>query len=237
MNEARRFLRYVMPVTAAVVVLLACFWVTAIETNQDINWQILNKLAGVGGAVALILASGGLGLLVATAYHLLAHSGLYRVMGMQVDLSRSLTWGKDNQKLKIVNIDDNNVLVDIPSLSTRDTWAVFVSLWHINLDNAKLKEAEIRCQSLWDLMHSSGALFTAALLAAITWIVICATDHADWLSWASTIALSFPIFAGLNMRRITKLTSQVTNSMCIMFLQSLTEAEKITVPYSSKFSV
>ena len=70
MNEARRFLRYVLPTTASMVFLALCFWLTATDSEKELVLEFLERLKGVGGAVVVVFGSGGLGLLVAVFHHL-----------------------------------------------------------------------------------------------------------------------------------------------------------------------
>jgi hypothetical protein len=171
MDEARRFLRYVIPGVAFIVQTLLILWILI----PDWTLNIIAKLradTGIGIVIAALFGSGGIGFIFSTVHHVI----LWQCR------SRWFTGPLDHRGL-IDRLRSRNVLclldpqngVALPASLKPDrfeAWAIVAALWHERIATSKwvskkIKSAEPRSDSLANLVHSLGAARVASIVAVI----------------------------------------------------------------------
>jgi hypothetical protein len=160
MEEARRFIRYVIPGLAAILQLLVCCLLTVKGTDSILT------LDGDGGGLALVaalfLASGGLGYICAVIYY----AGAWGTKRYQIDHGPVLKKLVDEKALEMKG-------VDVAKLTVEEAWRVGTYLWWSrNAERTMLGNATRRADSLADVLHGHGATIIGTGLALLAWVVL-----------------------------------------------------------------
>lgn len=166
MQEAQRFLRYVVPGLIFIIELLIYLLFA-----QDI---CLDQVIHVGGSISVpitaFLASGGLGFLFGVFYYTLIWKAPFYRLGVDHRplLKDSVAQGWLQLRYKS---DDRDNIVD--ELSQRGAWRLVLSYWSTRLELSKeLKGAAPRADRLADIAHSLGTTFVASILAFIIFVIL-----------------------------------------------------------------
>ena len=182
MDEARRFLRYVTPgLTFAVQAILLFFIV-------DRKWTIghlleLKKDAGVGLAVSLFLASGGLGYLLSVIHHM-AHwffpwSGVTSAID-HTNVVRQLFKANLLSIREFKPDAEGNLILVVPDgekINRARAWEIVTAVWKENLNNnSRIKSADAYATALTDITHSAGATRMGALLSLAAVLLFLCLD-------------------------------------------------------------
>jgi hypothetical protein len=178
MDEARRFLRYVIPGLSFVVqlVLLLC------ELIPDWTFPTLKYLLssdrGIGIALAALLGTGGLGFLFSMFHHELLWGGPRWVAG-PIDHSDLIEWLRQRDLLLLLDARSGVALdaLDETKPDRFQSWAIVTALWHERIQpsrgmSRKIKSANPRIDSLVNTMHSMGTSRVASVAAILmtSWI-------------------------------------------------------------------
>jgi hypothetical protein len=174
MNDARRFLRYVIPgiVFAIEAGILMCCLFPGWASLQISAFQ---KDSGVGFLIAAVAASGGLGLIFSSIH-------------------QCIHWRKGREmidhRLVIKRLVDNRILrlqeKVAEHLSCEEAWIIYSTLWHQRLkDNKRIESAAARADDMVDIMHSMGTARVASVTAVIFVPAFAIMYHlqTDGLSW------------------------------------------------------
>jgi hypothetical protein len=161
MDEARRFLRYIVPGILFLVEGLLFTWILFPDwAEQEIS--LLTDDAGVGFALAGILGSGGLGFLFSLVHHQ-AHWSC-----PSIDFRNTITRARNSSLLTLADADGHPITSGSGTLLTaRQAWVVVTAIWSERRLTSKLIEgAEPRASTLADLVHSlgTGRIATACAL-------------------------------------------------------------------------
>jgi len=167
MNEARRFLRHLMPGSVFGSVLLLLTWIS--HPNKLCNNFLLNS--ELGGGALIILGLGVIGYVLSIIHHVLYHL-LYSRCCLGVDL-RDIHCNPHDQHNKYTGTETNKwrrgrrwVFAPL------DAWCKDEVEWYPALlrDGRFNNKAYRRAQQLWDLMHSGGATLVGCVLSVLIWV-------------------------------------------------------------------
>lgn len=166
MNEAQRYLRYVMPGVLFGVQTLILLWIVLPEwTSEKIIRPLSAKDTSVAIAIASVFVSGALGYVFATFHHWLHwHFPLDRVI---IDHSK-----------QIENLRERGLLPPSPSNAPSDkrleAFDAMTAAWLPRLqENTPIGNAEKRITRFSDLAHSAGAARVATTAAFAIAILTC----------------------------------------------------------------
>jgi len=167
MDEARRFLRYVIPsLSFAVQTILLLFVLIPPWVQKQIAVLISNK--GIGIALAALLGSGGVGFVFSLFHHEFHWRGpnwQWLAGQNHIDLIERL---RDRKLLCLLDAQNGNALALDSKPDRFEAWAIFNSLWHERLEtNNKIKSADPRADSLANSVHSIGTARVASFFAVI----------------------------------------------------------------------
>lgn len=169
MDEARRFLRYILPGLVFPVMLLITLLIS--DTDKIISFLGKNsdkEIIGVIGGV--FLASGALGYIFSVIYWALYWSWpLERYIAIDhKPLLKGLT---EMGKVEVVNIPGNRV--DLDKISKREASVIFSQHWWTSrIKNEVDRDKFISIDRLADIMHAIGASIISILSSLAAWAII-----------------------------------------------------------------
>ena len=173
MDEARRFLRYILPGLVFPVMLLITLLIS--DTDRIISFLEKTSDKGTIGAIGgIFLASGALGYIFSVIYwvlYWLPPLNPLNVDDMAID-HRSLLRGLEERgRIEVVNIFGNRV--DLDNISKKEAFVIFSQHWWASrIKNEADKEKFISIDRLADIMHAIGASFIGICLSVIAWAFI-----------------------------------------------------------------
>lgn len=177
MDEARRFLRYILPGLVFSVLLLIFLLIS--DTDKTICFLKEASDKGIAGVIAgTFLASGALGYIFSVIYWALYWSWPL-INYIAIDHKSLLKELTRKRKIKIVNISGNTVLLDENSKSKkskRKAWVIFSQHWWASMIKNDIdKDKFIPIDRLADITHAIGTAFIGILfllITCITWVII-----------------------------------------------------------------
>jgi hypothetical protein len=163
MNEARRFIRYVIPGLVFATQFIILLGLLRPDWISEFLHQ-LKKDSGLGLLFATLLASGGAGMVFSCIYHY-----WHWEKGTAMD-----------HKDVLIRLDKEGILnardVDFKTLCREDAWIILTALWHERLkSNETIGSADPKVADMLDLVHSIGTSRVAALVAAIVAFAVAAS--------------------------------------------------------------
>lgn len=163
MNEARRFLRYVIPGLIFAIQIVVLLWLLRPGWIREVYSHELKKESGIALVFAALLASGGLGTIFSTIHHSWHRRKKCRFMDHREVINR--LEAEDILGLKGQSSETDKTKTPL----TRDqAWSILVALWHERVEsNPLIKTANERTEELVDLLHSMGTNRVAAVAAAV----------------------------------------------------------------------
>jgi hypothetical protein len=165
MNEARQFLRYIIPgILLGTEVLILLYFLRPDVVRDQL--KAAKSSEGLGITVAALLASGGVGFLLSTLHHTI-HWQRWWPGAACVDHSLNIKELVAKQVLSVRNISTDE---PIPSshITRENAWIIVTALWHSRAETSELVKGAIRgAAGLTDLVHSTGTALVAALAAPI----------------------------------------------------------------------
>jgi hypothetical protein len=180
MDEARRFLRYIIP-GALFAIETALFLVLFLPHPTIEKLAELNN-RGFGVAVGAILGSGGIGFLLSAVHHWLYWN-------------RPQLWGGIDHRTFIEQLQNDQILTITGGQphTPMEAWTIVTGLWHerVGAHCRSIQAANPRADSLANLVHSTGtakvgyfsAVFSAALiLFYVSWPnTVLLTEYKRWV--------------------------------------------------------
>jgi len=161
MDEAKRFLRYIIPgsifIVESTLFLLILFpaWVLNLLGH-------FSKSEGLGLIIGTILASGALGFIFGAIHHRLSWLRNCGIDHSQVILDLMM------RGIIILRETRTGDSIALDRLNRVDAWSISTALWHSRLKTSrKISGANARASSLTDLMHSTGTIMVACIVALI----------------------------------------------------------------------
>lgn len=165
MEEARRFLRYILPGLVFIIVVLATLFVADYEKSL---W-IIGKTDSIGNALGMFVISGGLGYIISNIYFYL----YWIVKGHavnHVDVIKSL-----NQKILINDINGNDFT---QQLNKQNCWVIMNVFWHSRIKKSvELDGINAKNDQITDITHGIGTSVVATLLAMVFCIFLFVTNR------------------------------------------------------------
>jgi len=202
MDEARRFMRYLLPGLLFVVETFGLLYIVlpsvAVDTVKD-----LNAKDNLGFVVATLVASGGLGFLFSSIHHwlhwltdleLMNHTAFIDKYGHESEPCKS-----KRQKKKVAQIK-------------------FWALWYTRFPQKdQFDVAEKKTVTLGDLAHAIGAARIASVFALVTVLIVCFQEELCLDFWPTVRFICF-LFIGIflvllfdnSYRRVSKIAQGVT---------------------------
>lgn len=168
MDEARRFLRYIIPATGLALEFYVFAWILAPAWTEKLLTPLLvePKLATVAAAV---VSAGVVGHLLGMLHHNLAEwISDYRPLDYCDTIIRL------RSVVDYVSVHDGTLCdaTTIGKLSREQAWCVMNSLWYSRKDDTGIKGVDPRDQFLCDLMHSMGTARLGTYLGAVAALFI-----------------------------------------------------------------
>ncbi|MBN2563790.1 MAG: hypothetical protein JXQ75_22970 [Phycisphaerae bacterium] len=236
MNEARRFLRYIIPgISTVCLTLLYC----VISKSPLIDALARAEENGntIGTVLAGVLASGGLGYLLSVFHHFLCSlpNGVWHNLGLVVDLREAIKLPFTNGQLCIFDDSESGEDVKIDKLCVHDAWVILNIVWHSRMkEDSPQALAESRQQSIWDLMHSAGALLIGSILSLVSWLAISAQyGTQSWLCFACAgiLALVLVVVMWKNLQILALKVQRLTHGLFLAFFENVKENDPVKIHY------
>jgi len=162
MDEARRFLRYVMPGLSFIVQMVLFLWLLIPTWTQDnVLHPIVNS--GIGLATILLFGSGGIGFIFGVIHHHVhAHFG-------SVDQAGTVNRLRGRNIIRLIDTESGNEFNNGYRITRLNAWIIVTAIWHERIKtNKKIKSANTRTDSLADMTHSTG---TARVASVCAWLL------------------------------------------------------------------
>ena len=168
MEDARRFLRYVIP---GLVLILEVSLYLLLSSKREFIQFLKNYGQNAGLPISTFIASGGIGFILANIYHYIYWSRLFRWL---VPDHRQLIRNAVKRgwlKLEDRRSGEEMAEVAIKRLTQKHAWLISSSLWYAKLGSSeRIKGAEPVVDRLVDIMHSLGSLCVGAVIAIGVWL-------------------------------------------------------------------
>jgi|GEM_PF-1060217 len=163
MDEARRFLRYVVPGLVFQVQLLLCLMILLpVWTTKALS--DLGGESSVAPALLALLASGGVGYLLSMIHHSLH----WRSGGTTLDYRPLIARLRQTNRLVLINTSDFRAVSEDVVPDRFQAWVIVTAIWHERAKTSTMiRGADARATSMSDLTHSTG---TAMVAIAGAWI-------------------------------------------------------------------
>lgn len=161
MDEARRFLRHVIPGLVFLLYVLGLLVVVDPAVAPVISEQ---TDAGAWLGLLVLLAAGAIGYSLGIIHHLM----FSHVSGYGIDFSDVV----NSQEPWRLSVRDSLGRRLSPPFSLVDSWVVVNSIWQRHFNNAKPVSVERRAELLSDLVHGNGTVFVATILAPPTVLLL-----------------------------------------------------------------
>lgn len=242
MDEARRFLRYILPGLVFPVMLL----ITLLISDSDRIICLLEKysdkqIIGVIGGV--FLASGTLGYIFSVIYwarYWLKPRSICKIKiigDIAIDHKPLLRGLEEGGRIEVVNIFGNRV--DLEGISKREAFVIFSQHWWTSrIENEADKDKFISIDRLADIMHAIGATIISILFSYFVWAIshswylISEPSISDVWVLLMVIALIFVFWK--NYWDIHKSLRSLLNSLFANMVENQFEkrGRRVTIRYS-----
>lgn len=181
MNEAQRFLRYVVP---GVVFLVEFFLLARFCTpcGRSFQNEVFKTLGGIDGAFLVLVFSAGFGYLLAQAYHVVTHVIRYlarRFFQSNLRHGKFLRALERDRSLFLRNQQGQRHAI-CNRLTARGEWRVMDGLWW-RIEPRDVRESLIaRADNMMNLKHAADAGLTACITAIIFFLVCYWGRLSEW---------------------------------------------------------
>lgn len=243
MDEARRFLRYVLPGLAFILEI----WLYLFIAGHDIAHKMLGFVShGIAYPVLMFVVAGGIGYFLAVIYHTLYGFDCFASLGIDHRPVIKDVVNRGFIKLCLRNTNDND-LVSPERLTRKGAWCVLNSIWHTRTKSSKqIEGADIRVNNFIDIVHGLGATLVGSILAIPAWLILyflpdvlfywhIFTPRIEYIIVRFIIALivSFVIYIlfRINYKRTAKSCESFID---LVFFDTLQREKKNDIAYVSK---
>lgn len=148
--EPKRFLRYILPGTAFLVLYLLELWLLRPDLVIDLLSQ-LGRENSLGVVLGSVVASGAIGFLLSTIHHVI-HWQYTTLMDHSEIVQRLAKEGSIR-------------LLDDEKLDRESAWITLTALWHEHLNRDPIRSANPAAEDMTNLMHSLGTNLVGSLIA------------------------------------------------------------------------
>jgi hypothetical protein len=177
MDEAKRFLRYILPGLIFPVMVVISLLISDFNRTIEILGKTSDK--GIIGTIGgVFLASGALGYIFSVIYWVLywrefepRYIYKIRINDMAIDHRPLLRGLNERGRIEVVNIFGERVNLD--NISKKGAFVIFSQHWWTSrIKNEADKEKFDSIDRLSDIMHAIGASFIGICLSVIAWAFI-----------------------------------------------------------------
>jgi len=165
MEEARRFLRYVIP---GLILMLEVSLYLLLSSYQPFVESIKGLGEGIAFPLSAFLASGGVGFFLAVIYNT-----LFSIPGMRLLTVNHLPLINDavNRGWLELRARANGGEFNIENLTQLGAWCIVATFWHERRDSSpRIKGATPRVNLLADIVNAAGTIFMGSVAAIPIWI-------------------------------------------------------------------
>lgn len=187
MEDAKRFLRYVLPGLAFVIYTVSYLFLSYPRlVISKFESYIINSQSSIGVLLTVFLLSGGIGYVLSIIYHFLyGIDWLANLLGLANHRQMIISAGRLNY-LEFRE-EDNFDFLAINEIDRRITrsgaWRILNALWHERAESSpEIRGANPRIDSLSDLTHGSGTTLVGAVMASLLYLLVSlfAIDKSIW---------------------------------------------------------
>ncbi len=175
MDEARRFLRYIVPGLVAMVETVGLLLIASPLWTLD-HLSTLPKEQGIGAVVAALVASGGLGYILSVCHFTLHHAPPHWPCSSPFSHRNAIKSLVEHRLLAIRDRSHAHTAVDTSVTATTSTdlqnwspdecWVLLTAIWRQRIvSNDKIKGADSGVSTFTDLAHSAGAARVGSVAA------------------------------------------------------------------------
>jgi hypothetical protein len=223
MDEAKRFLRFIMP-GALFGMLTLCMLALLLPQWTLQNMRALSNNLGVGTAVAALVGSGALGYVFSALHHQMVWCCSWWSKIAHLDLARRFLIG--NPPIVVADRlgrDGLPARVSSDSLDGQTAQALCTSLWYERLGCEPIKSSDRRVMALTDTAHSAGIATVAALAASIVSLSTAAyvghlameSEAVIRFALAMTVGLGAVIVFGATYLRVGHIANMVIENVLL----------------------
>lgn len=194
MDEARKFLRYILPGLVFATQLL----IALLISNYEATTNLLATKMNLGIVVSFIFASGGLGYIFSIIYF-----GIYwsKPFNKWLPVDNLSVIRELKEYLIIVKVSGQEFSSD--ELSRQDAWIIITSAWHSRVEGSEsIKGTNIKTNILANVTHGLGATLVGSFFSFGTWIFLhffIINSSSRNLCWLGLILLSWLLFLFLSV--------------------------------------
>lgn len=225
MSEFSKVLRYIFPGLIFCVEYVLLIFFSDYEFFGQLRELSSKEIINSTTAIIAILATGGIGFIFSTIYHVLIH--ITRRMGcstFSLDHLKVIKAAKEQKLIGLKRIEDGGD-VEADRVSLSGAWRLLTYYWNSQLKSSKIiKSADPRTQSLNDLLHGTGAILVANIVSIIVWIITLILFGFWPKCWAAIFAIILFLIHLFNYIFILQDCEGVINAT---FIQALSGGSKI----------
>lgn len=182
MDEARRFLRLVIPgfiYTLATILFTWILFPSWVSTQLAV---LTGASTGIGTAIAAVVASGALGYVFSVMHHFLHNHVSW---GAPIDHSAMLDQLISSGMLRVVSLAEDEGRKSGRQFSRQDALPVITSLWHQRMKYSdRVSGTEPKLYVFHDTAHATGTARIAVGWAFVTTLIIAAhISHFESAWW------------------------------------------------------
>lgn len=194
MDEAQRFLRYVTPGLVFFVETLVLLLILLPNWTVD-KLNTFKEKEGLGVIFATLLISGGIGFVFSVVHHVFDWKLPWKLWKLQiasVDHSGLIARLRATKVIELVDASNDCSITDNVVVDREDAWVIMTSLWYERLTTSEhIKGSALRVRMLADMIHTTGAVRIASVIALCFAIAI--TAHVTSFSWQACPVVRFII--------------------------------------------
>lgn len=229
MDEARRFLRYVIPGLVLIIEVSLYSWVSIDLFFADKKFfeELKNLFLknNIAAPISAFLASGGAGFLLGVIYYT-AYWPILKRFSLGVDHTELINDAINRGWLKLRKREKDDTFVNADKLNIFGAWRIVTSLWHERKESSeKIKAANPRIDSLTDIMHGSGTMFIGSIIAIPLWVSIHYRFLGEWpCGYYIAIPIIMSVIHLINFRFVSKNFQSIVD----IIMADILEEEKKT---------
>lgn len=161
MEEARKFLRYVIPGLVFIIVLSA----TLLIFDYEKVISNISEMDKVGVVLGVFVVSGGFGYIFSNLYFFSYWVFKKSLVANHVDVIKALS-------SKII-VKDKNGNDFANNLNRENCWVIMNAYWHSRINTSpRLSGVNIKNDQMSDITHGIGTSFVAAFMAIIVCLIL-----------------------------------------------------------------
>ncbi len=194
MEDARRFLRFVLPGLAFTLEMILFLWILRPSQVTCFMNTHFTKDVGLGPAVAIFVGSGGLGFFLSSLYHAVYWFPFLdgpRFSRFVIDHRRAIQEARAEgilhlvaQKQRVEQGPERDLTeAEVSAISRLHAWQIITALWHARIGRSpRLEKANPRTGSLASILHGVGTLTVGTALILLLFIALFVVyDSTSWL--------------------------------------------------------